>query len=354
MDGGVKSPSTIPTDPFISASLRCAIDVNTLSVRPAEQYDLYRSWHSSFIEVELLRDKFDAFPARERVWQLGSIALACIEYPGTGYHRRWSSRKNPVFDHWLLSVPWTSSRRNETGRLRWQCLAAPHHDEGEDDGVLCLFLPRDFGFANPTLEIRPESAAFVAEFIVLLYRALPDLKEGDAPHIVSAAAALFAAALAPSNDHLAAARGPANAVSAARIAKVVSERLTDPDLTPGKLCRAVGVSRSRLYRLFEPAGGVSNYMRRKRLLKTRDALADNSDRRAISTIAEEWGFTDPSTFSRMFKAEFGMPPKEARELGWQGLKHSAWLRVDQPMDEAGTLGNLLINNSLGLSLSPGR
>ena len=118
--------------------------------------------------------------------------------------------------------------------------------------------------------------------------------------------------------------------------------------------QGVGVSRSRLYRIFKPVGGVSNYVRRKRLLKTRDALADSSDRRTISGIAEEWGFTDPSTYSRMFKSEFGMSPKEARELGWQGVKHSSWLNVDRPLEDVGGLCNLLINNSLGLSLSSRR
>ncbi|MGN6772440.1 MAG: AraC family transcriptional regulator, partial [Rhizobiaceae bacterium] len=73
-----------------------------------------------------------------------------------------------------------------------------------------------------------------------------------------------------------------------------------------------------------------------------------------STIAEEWGFTDASAYSRMFKSEFGLSPKEARELGWQGVRHSTWLSIDQPIEEVGSLSNLLINNSLGLSLAPKR
>nr|WP_237361842.1 AraC family transcriptional regulator [Rhizobium gallicum] len=33
-------------------------------------------------------------------------------------------------------------------------------------------------------------------------------------------------------------------------------------------------------------------------------------------MAEEWGFDDPSAYSRAFRHEFGMTPKEAREVGW--------------------------------------
>jgi len=47
-------------------------------------------------------------------------------------------------------------------------------------------------------------------------------------------------------------------------------------------------------------------------------------------------------------------PKEARELGWQGVKHSTWLNIDQPVEDVGTLSSLLINNSLGLALSSKR
>jgi len=45
-------------------------------------------------------------------------------------------------------------------------------------------------------------------------------------------------------------------------------------------------------------GGVANCIRRKRLLKTCDALDDRADRRTIASSAEEWGFADASTYSR--------------------------------------------------------
>jgi AraC-like DNA-binding protein len=33
---------------------------------------------------------------------------------------------------------------------------------------------------------------------------------------------------------------------------------------------------------------------------------------AIASIAREWGFTDPSSFTRMFKNAYGMSPREWR------------------------------------------
>jgi len=328
--------------------LRCVVDIDTSAAPALEQFDLFRSWHSSIADVKLLRDEFSSFAAREQVWQFDGLVLASIEYPGTGYRRRWSSKKNPVFDHWLLSIPRiipSDGGPPRSGRLRWQCLAAPHRDQGEDDGALCLFLPRDFAFSRPfKLDVRPEMARFIADYILLLHGSLPDRTENDVPYIASATASLLAACVTPSRDHLIEAQGPMDAVVFARADKLIAARLADRDLTPEKLCQELGISRSRLYRIFEPVGGVSNYIRRRRLLKTRDALGDSADGSPISSIAEKWGFMDPSTYSRAFRKEFGISPKDARTAGSLGIGVTS--RAERPGDNAASLNTLLTNSYL--------
>jgi AraC-like DNA-binding protein len=126
-----------------------------------------------------------------------------------------------------------------------------------------------------------------------------------------------------------------------RARRFIGHNLADPDLTPEMLCTELGVSRSRLYRLFEPLGGISAYIRRQRLLKTGDALSDSSDRRSISRIAEEWGFTDPSAYSRTFRHEFGMSPSEAREEGWGGRGYVIGQERRYLSDREHSLGHLL-------------
>lgn len=332
------------------APLKCVIDVDTSEAPPAEQFDLYRTWHASLVDITLLRDKFESFAARQRVWQLGNLALLSLEYPGTGYHRRWSSKKNPVFDHWLLSIPYTlpsNGGKGHVGKLRWHCLAAPHEGQAEDDGVLALFLPRDFAFSQPfDLAIRPEMATFITDYIQLLHHSLPDRTERDAEYIAVATTNLLTACVTLSHNHVLEAEGPINAVIMARANKLIAAQLADRDLSPERLCRDLDVSRSRLYRIFEPNGGISNHIRRQRLLRTRDILADDMDRRSISAIAEEWGFTDASTYSRTFRREFGMTPKEAREAGWLGIKHPRIPSGDMQRGAALSLNSLLMNSYL--------
>ncbi|TWF47378.1 helix-turn-helix domain-containing protein [Neorhizobium alkalisoli] len=301
------------------AFLNCIVDVDTSEAPPAEQFDLYRSWNSDLGDVALLCEKFRAFNARQKVWRMGNLALLSLDYPGTGYHRRWSSKKNPVFDHWILSVPLIagpSGIKKHSGELRWHCLAAPYEAEGKDDGTLALILPRDFAFTQPSeLLIRPEMASLIVDYIELLHRSLPYRTERDAEHIATATTTLLAACITCCRNKLEEAEGPINAVIIARAKKHIAAHLADRNLSPDTICRDLNVSRSRLYRIFEAAGGISNYIRRQRLLRTKDLLSDETNKRSISSIAEEWGFMDPSTFSRTFRREFGLTPKEARNGG---------------------------------------
>jgi len=81
------------------------------------------------------------------------------------------------------------------------------------------------------------------------------------------------------------------------------------------LCSAFGLSRSALYRLFAPLGGVSDYIRRRRLERARLALNGASlERGGIGKLARRFGFSSDDAFSRAFKARFGVAPREAAQI----------------------------------------
>jgi len=77
------------------------------------------------------------------------------------------------------------------------------------------------------------------------------------------------------------------------------------------LRRHFHVSRATIYRLFEPHGGVSAYLGRMRMERAYADLsrADPSNTR-IAEIAASWRFIEPSSFSRKFRQQFGLPPSE--------------------------------------------
>ena len=89
-------------------------------------------------------------------------------------------------------------------------------------------------------------------------------------------------------------RGPARRRTARRSSSshpaVHRGRAGRPDLNAETLGRRFGVSRSALYRLFAPLGGVSGYIRQRRLARAYADLAAGDGRFArISEVAYRWG-----------------------------------------------------------------
>ncbi len=91
-------------------------------------------------------------------------------------------------------------------------------------------------------------------------------------------------------------------------------RLPDPTLTPSSVAAAYGISTRHLHRNFNRIGtSVGEWIRQRRLEKCREDLADQRFAgHGIIQIAFHWGFNDASHFSRAFKAEFGLSPREFR------------------------------------------
>lgn len=342
-----------PGDAFLNEPLKWAIECDTACTPTGKRFEFFRSWHSEIVDVSLRCGDTCTFQARERIWQLGDYAFAAIE-SSPDHLLHWEHKKKPAVDHWLITVKSVPDPASPDGirrrKLRVKNLLAP--DMCETQGtIIALFLPHSAFNAPLYPEISDGAANFLADYLVLLHGNLPHLQQGNVSGVVAAITHMVAAALVPCQERLSEARAPIDAVITTRAIRAIDAGLADPYLTPDHLCRSVGVSRSRLYRIFEPAGGISNYIRRRRLLETRHALANSTDGRSVSTIAESMGFMDPSTYSRMFKREFGLSPKEARALGWQGVQQPRWLSIDQSAESAGTLNTILINNSLGLSVS---
>ncbi len=310
-----------------SARFTHALDVSNSALPARDHFAAFRQIYQGVIDVSVASGGPQNFPARQVVWDLDRLAFMRTSLPGEKHTHRQKHLKRCLLDHWYISLPFRSPKsshwhRAEIAVPELHCLATPFQREINHDGMLTLFIPHDLFASTATLhrmlDVRLEGGLgkLLADYLFLLDRSLADLKPAEIPYIVEATRSLVAVCLAPSRDRLMEAQTPVDATLLARARRVIDDRLTDRDLTSEALCAALGVSRSRLYRIFEPLGGVASYIRRQRLLRTRDALSDAADTRSISRIAEEWGFIDASAYSRTFRHEFGISPKEARNIGW--------------------------------------
>ncbi|MFH6781837.1 MULTISPECIES: helix-turn-helix domain-containing protein [Methylobacterium] len=93
----------------------------------------------------------------------------------------------------------------------------------------------------------------------------------------------------------------------------IDAEIASADLSVEQICRRFGVSRSGLYRLFAPLGGVAEYIRRRRLARACRDLVEGGDRAArISEIAYRYGYGSPAGFTTAFRAEFGLSPADVK------------------------------------------
>ena len=156
----------------------------------------------------------------------------------------------------------------------------------------------------------------------------PNMAVVDARGVAVAVLQLVAASLEPlSRQGLETSQGR-RAVSPVEIKAFIEQHLLEPALGPQTLLDAFNVTRSTLYRMFEPLGGVSAYISQRKLNHAFRQLSDTQQtRKRISKLATELGFSHPSAFTRAFKDAFGLSPKDVQVLAEQSREQEVQLLV---------------------------
>ncbi|WP_198351826.1 helix-turn-helix domain-containing protein [Streptomyces typhae] len=109
-----------------------------------------------------------------------------------------------------------------------------------------------------------------------------------------------------------------------RIRQYVEHHLEDQEMTPASVAAAHHISVRHLHSVFEgQTTGVAGTIRIRRLERCRRELADPAlVEEEVRAIAARWGFARATDFSRAFRREYGMSPREFRKL-CAGRRHPA-------------------------------
>ncbi len=101
---------------------------------------------------------------------------------------------------------------------------------------------------------------------------------------------------------------------------IVEQHLDDAQFSTEELGRLLAMSRSQLHRKLTALTGLSpnHFIRIVKLEKARQSLVETD--LSIAEIAYSMGFSDPGYFSRVFRQEYGMTPKEWRDVKGDGGK----------------------------------
>ncbi|MBP1886684.1 helix-turn-helix domain-containing protein [Sinorhizobium mexicanum] len=304
---------------------------STLALPPAEQFDAWRGHMAPLVDVRLPDGKSpdEGFPAEQIGWHLGDLLVVQQRTPGYSYERSRAMLRSSPIDHWNVGLfrsgrAWTEVDRRVTetgpGELFFRSLGYPYRGRMTESAAVFLFMPYEllaedaskFEGANNSV-LSGSLADLLINYINGMESNLSNITAPEVPRIVRTIRDMIVACAA-SSTRPDAAGSPVNMGMMERAHRYIHHNLHSGELSPDAISRALGISRTRLYQLFEPSGGVLNYIRRRRLLQAYADLSDPTNNRPISEIAEAAGFDVAANFTRAFNHEFGANPRDIRKM----------------------------------------
>jgi AraC-like DNA-binding protein len=198
----------------------------------------------------------------------------------------------------------------------------PMHMDRSACRVQAFFLPRELvesvlpeaeSIHGSVIDYHSPLARMIPAQLADLSRSLPTMSGQAAYDAIQSCALLIAAAFGKQAGLSGNARAAARTAMFAAARRYIDANLDQMDLTPDSVLAASRLSRSTLYRLFEPEGGLAAYIRSRRLREAADDLHRYRNK-AIVEIAYGLGFNSASDFTRAFRRAYDMSPSDFRAL----------------------------------------
>ncbi|WP_235032273.1 AraC family transcriptional regulator [Actinacidiphila yanglinensis] len=309
----------------------------TVDLPAADRFDAWQELlGQTHAPVHLSSDFANNFDATLHQFNLGEITLWPATYPHLTWHRppRLVRQSDPESCHLTLVLrgdgvaQWDRSERvlgpydfhtNHTSvPYLIHCRPGQHEMIGVELPKSSLGLPWDRvrQVIGQGLSAENGIGTLLAQFLTQVTRDAVSYAPAEAPRLggvlTDLVTGLFARAL-DADEHVPPETRTRNL--ALEVKAFIRRNLWDADLTPSAVAATHHISRSYLYRLFHAEGGtVAAYIRTQRLEAVRRALADTSASAVpIHTIAARCGFRDHATFTRSFRAAYGITPRDYRQ-----------------------------------------
>ena len=209
-------------------------------------------------------------------------------------------------------VIWSGSQPTEftvMERLHKVSLVLPWADVQER-------LPRSSAFTGTVIDSRVGIGAVLYSHVDSLARQLDVFTESDHAAVRRATLELLTAAMRHRVEV------PQRGLALRYLKQLQDHILTnlqDEQLSPTSIATANHMSPRYVHMLFAQIGvSASAWIRTQRLERCREDLRSRAHRdSSVADIAYAWGFSDPSHFTRVFKKQYGVGPREYREGGAQ-------------------------------------
>lgn len=305
-------------------------------LQPDARFDAAFDFYTGVMDIFTTPEKRLLMKGRVEHWELGDLLLMDGVSDELTIRRSRTHIARDDLDHWIIRatrsgrlISRTEDRSYATtqGEIVLETLSEPFVDSWAPAGWVSVMIPRE---AMPELlpyfaqfgtgPIQSAAAALLADFLMALADRLPSAEECDRDRFARTLRAIIVSCLqteAPARIRDMQADTP---IAKERVRQVIRTNLGSARLDPARISRLAGVSRSTLYRMFEPYGGVVHYVQKMRLDRVLDDLSDPTmtGNLTIGEIAARRGFHNTPAFNRAFKRHFGCTPGDIRTGARQG------------------------------------
>lgn len=327
-----RSRSVVDADAVKVSDLVPRFGFQAESMAPDDNAAAWREAVGTLFDVdELALGEPGPFRADLTSFALGSVLLGTTRASGQRFRRTVDTIARSNVDHIIMQLYVQGGYEGVAGQRPMRV----------QPGDICLFDlaqtldTRASAFENVTMVIpRPKLAAYLPNLEALhglvipgsevagaligrhlqaLLDVAPSMMQAECEMAVEASIGLITACLRAELQR--AEQGTGSAGEADRLIRIkqhIEARLGDPDLSGESILRQFGLSRSVLYRLFGPHGGVEAYIRSRRLHRAFFDLTAPAAR--AKDVAGRWQLGSEASFHRAFKAAYGITPKMARAV----------------------------------------
>jgi AraC-like DNA-binding protein len=300
---------------------------STRPYEPSEQFDVWKTRISRLVDVGLPdgHDAAQGFAVEYMTCSMADVVLTSGQFAAQTFAR--VPRAAPI-DYWWLYLgrsgeAWFESGDRELHAGPGAMFLVPLDKDfrgritGYDGQIFAL--PRS-AFAAVADELDHLHTTILsggliellADYLRNLEARLHEMEADEFRHAGRATVAMIAACIQPAATRLEQAHGAIDSVLFERARLHIENHLGEFDLTPERVAQGLRISRSNLYRAFESVGGVARFIQRKRLQAAyADLIATGNAQ--VQEIAYRHGFRLASDFTRAFRREFGISPRDARE-----------------------------------------
>lgn len=310
---------------------------STITTSATAVHDRSRYWHDAiaktYFPLDLTFRNAESFSGDLTCWTLGDVSLSRLTSQALQYRRLPHHFKAERDEHFLVTVPARSEVsfsqcgkdvRCQPGGFILERSHEPYefsHVEAADLWVMKVEAKAVGGrirqpdrFCSLQFNAAEGAGGLFADMLHLIPNRFEAMTAEVRATVGQQLIDLLVLALKADERTLTTGNSTVREAHLTRIEAFIRKNLGDCDLDPETIARGCGISTRYLHELFRDTNQtVGSWIRDQRLEACREALRDPMNRQTVAEIAYRFGFGDQAQFSRAFKAQFGLPPKDYRE-----------------------------------------